>query len=197
VKIHQIKPKIMHITRTVISKPSMRHLGLLDAGLHLDSHSPANYAHCMAPKVTPVIDAPRVSSANTGAAPAIRRMKMRYPEMSEAQIAKRVGCDPANVHRVLKRFLGDGITEQDHEAFKANTADIFDRLTHKMLMSITDADIAKAQLLPRVTSAAILHDKARTIRGQATQINVSVLLDAVQAIKDMRTRAGNQRAIGE
>jgi hypothetical protein len=115
-------------------------------------------------------------------------MKMRYPEMSEGQIAKRVGCDPANVHRVLKRFLGDGITEQDHEAFKDNTAEIFDRMSHRMLMSITDEDIAKAQLLPRVTSLAILHDKARTIRGQATQINVSVLLDAVQAIRDMRSR---------
>jgi AraC-like DNA-binding protein len=142
----------------------------------------------MAPKVTPVIDAPRVSSANTGVAPAIRRMKMRYPELSEGMIAKRVGCDPANVHRVLKRFLGDGITEQDHEDFKNNTADVFDRMTHRMLMSITDADIEKAQLLPRVTSAAILHDKARTIRGQATQVNVSVLLDLRDAIRDMRER---------
>jgi len=61
-----------------------------------------------------------------------------------------------------------------------------------MLMSITDEDIAKAQLLPRVTSAAILHDKARTIRGQATQVNVSVLLDLVQAARDMRDRPATQ-----
>ena len=44
----------------------------------------------------------------------------------------------------------------------------------------------KAPLLPRITGAAILEDKARTIRGQATQINVSVLLDAVAAIREMR-----------
>ena len=146
----------------------------------------------MAPKVTPVIDAPKVSGRHTGAAPAIRRMKMSYPELSEGQIAKRVGCDPANVHRVLARFLGDGITEDDHQAFKNNTADVFDRMTHRMLKSITDEDIAKAQLLPRVTSAAILHDKARTIRGQATQVNVSVLLDLVQAARDMRDRPATQ-----
>jgi hypothetical protein len=53
-------------------------------------------------------------------------------------------------------------------------------------MSITDEDIAKAPLLPRITGAAILEDKARTIRGQATQVNVSVLLDAVAAIREIR-----------
>lgn len=141
----------------------------------------------MAPKVSSVISPSKGrSTANTGVAPAIRRMKLQYPELSESQIARQVGCNPANVHRVLKRFLGNKITEQAHQAFVNNTADVFDRMTHRMLMSITDADIAKAQLLPRVTSAAILHDKARTIRGQATQVNVSVLLDAVQAIREMR-----------
>lgn len=142
----------------------------------------------MAPKVTPVIDAPKVSGRHTGVAPAIRRMKMRYPEMSEVQIARRVGCDPANVHRVLTRFLGEKLTEDEHRAITENTADVFDRLSNRMLISITDEEIAKAQLLPRVTSAAILHDKARTIRGQATQVNVTVLLDAVQAIREMRAK---------
>lgn len=140
----------------------------------------------MAPKVTQVIDAPKVSGRHTGVAPAIRRMKMRYPEMSEGQIAQRVGCDPANVHRVLKRFLGDKITEDDHKTFEEHTADIFSRLQNRMLTSITDEKIANTQLLPLITASAILEDKKRTIRGQATQINVSVLLDAVQAIRDMR-----------
>ena len=154
----------------------------------------------MAPKVTPVIDAPKVSGRHTGVAPAIRRMKMQYKELSEAQIAKRVGCDPANVHRVLKRFLGAGITDQDQEAFQNNTADVFDRLTHRFLASITDEDIAKAQLLPRVTSAAILHDKARTIRGQATGINAVMMMDVVEALKARQAQTdvqvqSNQRVI--
>lgn len=112
---------------------------------------------------------------------------MRYPELSEGQIAKRVGCDPANVHRVLKRFLGDH-TADDLKDFQENKAEIFDALQMRQLMSITDEDIAKAPLLPRVTASAILEDKARTIRGQATQINVSVLLDAVAAIREMRSK---------
>jgi hypothetical protein len=114
-------------------------------------------------------------------------MKQRYPELSESQIAKRVGCDPSNVHRVLKRFIGSANTEADLRDYQESKADIYDALQLRTLGSITDADIAKAPLVARVTSAAILEDKARVIRGQATQINVSVLLDAVQAIKAMRT----------
>ena len=35
----------------------------------------------------------------------IRRTKLKYPEMSESQIARYVGCSPSNVHQVLKSFL--------------------------------------------------------------------------------------------
>jgi hypothetical protein len=140
----------------------------------------------MAPKVTAVIEAPKVSGRHTHVAPSIRRMKLRYPELSEGQIAKRVGCDPANVHRVLTRFLGDGNSEADLQAFQNDKANVFDALQHRMLMSITDETIAKAQLLPRVTAAAILEDKARTIRGQATQINVQVIADLVAAARAAR-----------
>ena len=37
-----------------------------------------------------------------------------------------------------------------------------------------------------VTAAAILEDKARLVRGQATGINVSVLLDVAESIRAMR-----------
>jgi len=139
----------------------------------------------MPPKVTPISNN-KVSSRKTGKAPAIRRMKMRYPEMSEAQIAKRVQCSPANVHYVLKRFLGEDNTEQDLRDYQESKAEIYDAMQMRIHRSITNEDIAKAPLVARVTSAAILEDKARVIRGQATQINVSVLLDAVQALRDMR-----------
>lgn len=139
----------------------------------------------MAPRVKDLPEHMRVNSANTGAAPLIRRTKLRYPELSNSQIARRVGCDPANVCRVLKRFLGDH-SEQDLREFQQNKADVFDAIQLRTVMSISDADIAKAPFLPRITGAAILEDKARVIRGQATQINVSVLLDAVEAVKAMR-----------
>jgi hypothetical protein len=35
----------------------------------------------------------------------IRRTKLKYPEMSESQIARYVGCSPSNVHQVLKNFM--------------------------------------------------------------------------------------------
>lgn len=35
----------------------------------------------------------------------IRRLKLKYPEMSQSQIARFVGCSPSNVHQVLKSLL--------------------------------------------------------------------------------------------
>jgi hypothetical protein len=35
----------------------------------------------------------------------IRRAKLKYPGMSESQIARYVGCSPSNVHQVLKSFM--------------------------------------------------------------------------------------------
>ena len=144
----------------------------------------------MPAKASQVIDAPRikarVNSANTGAAPKIRRLKVKYPDMTGSEIARRVGCDPANVHRVLQRFLGDKITEQEHKTFADNQADALSRVKHRIIMSITDADIQKASLLQRATAFGIVHDKEQVLRGHATSISVNVLLDAVQAIREMR-----------
>jgi hypothetical protein len=146
----------------------------------------------MPPKVTPIIDTTsvkdRVSSANTGAARRIRKMKLDYPELSEGQIAKVVGCNPANVHRVLKRFLGKKQTQDDLRQFQEDKANIYDALQHQALMSVTAAKLSKTPVRDLAVAAGIWEDKARLIRGQATQINVTVLLDAVQAIKDMRSR---------
>jgi AraC-like DNA-binding protein len=151
-----------------------------------ESHADHAKIASMAPKVSSLPEHLRVKSANTGAAPRIRRMKLQYPELSESQIARQVGCSPANVHRVLARFLGED-SESELAEYQQSKADIYDAIQLRTLKSITSADIAKAPLLARVTGAAILEDKARTIRGQATQINVNVLLDAVQAIKEMRS----------
>ena len=142
----------------------------------------------MAPKVRPVIDAQigGLRGRKTGAGQRAIQLKLEHPHLSDARIAARVGCTPQNVSKVLARFLGDH-SESDLREFQANKADIFDSIQLRSLMSITNEDIAKAPLLPRITSAAILEDKSRTIRGQATQVNVTVLLDAVQAIRDMRS----------
>ncbi len=40
----------------------------------------------------------------------IRRTKLKYPELSESQIARYVGCSPSNVHQVLTTFLTIRVT---------------------------------------------------------------------------------------
>ena len=118
-----------------------------------------------------------------GTAPTIRKLKMRYPEMSHAQIAKRVGCRPNNVSAVLRKFLGKR-TVEDLRDFQSNQADILDTLKANLLESITPSKIAKASALQIATAYGIMYDKAALLRGQATGINVVALLDVVKAIKE-------------
>jgi predicted transcriptional regulator with HTH domain len=40
----------------------------------------------------------------------IRRAKLKYPELSESQIARYVGCSPSNVHQALSAFLSNRAT---------------------------------------------------------------------------------------
>jgi AraC-like DNA-binding protein len=150
----------------------------------------------MADTLTNILNPPDAPKANTGrnkgTAPAIRRLKERYPEMSEAKIAKRVGCSPSNVHYVLSAYLGDK-THEELRGYQDNRADIFDAIGARALSSITDVKLAKASPAELTTVMGILYDKARLERGQATGINVSVLLDVAEAIR----ARGNQRVISE
>ena len=120
-----------------------------------------------------------------GLAPKIRTLKTKFPEMSDAAIARKVGCDPSNVAVVLRRFLGKN-SSQDLKDYQANQADVYDSLSMRLLKSLTDKKIAKSRVQEAVTSAAILIDKSRLVRGQATAINVNVLMDVVEAIKSQR-----------
>ena len=127
-----------------------------------------------------VADKPKAS--HTGKASLIRKIKLKYPELTNTEIAKRVNCSETNVRQVLRLFLGDYNEEQLKE-FQENKADIYDSIQHRLLQSISNDKLTKMQPYPAVVAAGILEDKARTIRGQATGINVSVLLDLVQALK--------------
>jgi hypothetical protein len=124
-------------------------------------------------------------SAHTGKAPLIRKMKLKYPELNSREIARRVGCSAQNVDQVLARFL-DGHSQDEIREFSEKKAEIYDALQMRLLESITKENIEKTRVYPRVVAAGILEDKARTIRGQATGINVSVLVDLVEAIKANR-----------
>jgi hypothetical protein len=127
-----------------------------------------------------VNDKPKAS--HKGIAPLIRKIKLKYPELTNTEIAKRVNCDESNVRSVLRKFLGD-CTEIELKDFQESKADVYDSLQQKLLKSITDDKLTKMQPYPAVVAAGILEDKARVIRNQATGINVTVLLDLVAALK--------------
>lgn len=150
----------------------------------------------MSDTLTAILNAPDaikpVQGRRKGTAPAIRRLKEKYPEMSERAIALRVGCSPSNVHTVLSAYLGDTSVE-DLRGYQENRADIFDAIGSRALASITPEKLAKASPAELTTVMGILYDKSRLERGQATGINVSVLMDVAQAIRERRR---NPQGIG-
>ena len=125
----------------------------------------------------------RVNSANTGAGERAIALKIEYPDLTPSQIAKAVGCHPSNVHRVLARFKA---RLDDLQDYKEHKGDIWDSVAMRAVMSIDDAKLETATAVQLATVAGIAFDKSQLVRGQATQINVSVLLDLVQAARDMR-----------
>ena len=114
-------------------------------------------------------------SKKRGLAPAICRLHLRHPNLTGGQIARRVGCTRQNVHQVLHAFL-DGHPEQELRDFQANKADIYDALQMRLLASITDEKLPKSSAKSLVIAAAILEDKIRLMRGQATGINITAAL---------------------
>ena len=117
-----------------------------------------------------------------GLAPLIRATHVRYPELSEAEIAKRVGCSPSNVHQVLSVFL-HGHSEGELRDFQANKADIYDAVQMRALASVTQDKLRKSSATSLVTAAAILEDKARTTRGQPTSMHVQLLMEVCDLLR--------------
>jgi hypothetical protein len=104
---------------------------------------------------------------------------------AEGLSANRVAATIKRNRRTVQKFLDEPGTKEALDA-------ILERLCRKTLDGITDESIEKSSFLQRITSAAIMIDKMRLIRNEPTTIHVEYLLDAVQAIKEMRA-AGNPR----
>jgi hypothetical protein len=119
---------------------------------------------------------------HTNKAPAIRALKRRYPDLSNTEIARKVDCDESNVRSVLRRF-GYTLPVETLRKFQDNKADVYDALQHRLLESITDDKLSKMQPYPAVVATGILEDKARTIRGQATGINATLIVDLVELLR--------------
>lgn len=120
-------------------------------------------------------------------------IELRKKNLSHEQIAKIVGCSPANVTQRLK-----GMDIQDIELYKQNRADVFALLQQQIINSITPEDIKKTSASQRVTMAAILYDKERLERGQSTanidnHSRIDVLTGKLEDIAKLQTRLSKHK----
>ena len=114
----------------------------------------------------------------------LNSLKLGSPSASAAVLAMSTKC--------LSVFL-HGHSEQELRDFQANKADIYDVVQMRALASVTQEKLRKSSAGSLVTVAAILEDKARLTRGQATSINVQALvevLDLIRQRRDEREEAG-------
>ena len=112
----------------------------------------------------------------------IRKIAAKYPELSQGDIAKRVGCSPQNVSEVLAKFLADTSPEYLDD-YQANKPAVFEALQYRTLASITQEDITNSSFMQRVTAAAILQDKIALMRGQPTAIHAHLLVDVLDMLR--------------
>lgn len=137
----------------------------------------------MSDTLTAILNAPDATPGRRkGTAPAIRRLKSKYPEMTQPEIARRVGCSVDNVYNVLRRYHRS-TTESEVRGFQDNKADILDQLAHRVVLSITDAKLKKMSASQAFVGLGILTDKSQLLKGLPTGINVTVLMDVVEAIR--------------
>ena len=130
--------------------------------------------------------------AHTGAAPKIRKLSLKYPELGSTDIAQMVGCGETTVRTVLATFRRD-TSEEALREFQESKADVYDAIQLRILASLSPEKIEKAKLLESVTAAAILQDKSQVLRGQPSTINMNVLADVLELMRAKR----DQRPIGE
>lgn len=98
------------------------------------------------------------------------------------RIAKVVQRSPHTV----RKFLQEPEAQRQVEDEKQKLAERYRTEARRILDSISDKDIERASLQQKSISSGVLLDKSLLLAGEATSINVTVLLDAVRAVKEHR-----------
>jgi IS30 family transposase len=104
-------------------------------------------------------------------------------------IGKELGRSDKTIKKALTRSPE---VIQEVKDIKAELAERYQAEARRILDSINDKDIEKASLQNKAVSSGILLDKALLLKGEATSINVSVLLDAVQAAKEYQAARSDE-----
>lgn len=87
--------------------------------------------------------------------------------LNPVEISKLVGCSHQAIYARLQR---NNIDVDEFMDFRHNPDIYFEELQFRIMDSISNEDIKRNKAHSRVVDIAILEDKKRTIRGQATQV---------------------------
>jgi|ERR1035437_725018 hypothetical protein len=119
-----------------------------------------------------------------------RAKVLRASGKTPTYIAKGMGRSP----HTLRKFLDKPEVQKQVSIQREELASMFDHVAHRVVSSVTPEDVTKATLQQKMVSAGIAVDKAAALRGEIpVTVNVTVLLDAVQAIREMRQREDDAR----
>ena len=84
---------------------------------------------------------------------------------------------------MVKNLLAEPSIQRSIQDERAELSVLCKDKGRDIFMSIHSGDIEKSNLLQKATAGAIMIDKALLLAGEATSINVQVLLDVAHAIR--------------
>ena len=87
---------------------------------------------------------------------------------------------------MVKHVMGEPEVQKQVQEEKAVLAEIYRSKARRIVDSISDLDIQKASLQQKSISSGVLLDKSLLLSGDLPQVSVTVLLNLVQAARDMR-----------
>jgi len=115
-------------------------------------------------------------------------------EQERAKVMHAGGATPNKIatsmnrsHHTLQKYLRRPEVQQVVGVQREELAGMFDSVAFRVVDSVSDEDVKKANLVQKMTSAGIAVDKAALLRGEMPPtINLTVLMDVVEAIKARR-----------
>jgi hypothetical protein len=87
---------------------------------------------------------------------------------------------------MVKHVMAEPEIQRQVQDEKAVLAEIYRSKARRIVESIGEEDIAKASLQQKSISSGVLLDKSLLLSGDLPQVNLTVLLDAVQLVREMR-----------
>lgn len=104
--------------------------------------------------------------------------------MSKTKIAQTLGRSRG----MVKHVIAEPEVQKQIIDEKSVLAKLYRDKARRIVDSINDVDIEKASLQQKSISSGVLLDKSLLLVGDLPQVNVSVLLDLVQVVREIRDK---------